>query len=62
MQTRHPNVFISVKIPYGPHKRSVILDRSEKHKMEVLIIGHIFGGFKVGAPIFELFQIKKINI
>jgi hypothetical protein len=62
MQTRHPNVFISVKIPYGLHKRSVILGRSEKHKMEVLTIGHIFGGFKVGAPIFELFQIQKINI
>lgn len=62
MQTRHPNVYISLRIPYELNKRSVILDRSEKHKKEVLTIDHIFGGFKVGAPIFELFQIKKINI
>lgn len=51
-----------IKILYELRKRSVILDHYGTHKMAVLIIDHIFEDFIVDEPIFELFQIQKINI
>lgn len=62
MQTRQPKVLIKNLLPYGLSKRNVILYHCGTRRKEVLIIGHISEDFIDDELLFELFQIKKINI
>jgi len=61
MHTRHPEVFIMMKILYELGSKNVILDRYEKHKMVILNQDPFFEDFPAYVLLFVLFQIPQIK-